>query len=62
MVRETTPACQREQLANTFLRALGVPWLYRRYVAVYVNGNRRGTFDGRHSSAQQRRRQGTLPQ
>jgi autotransporter-associated beta strand protein len=32
---------QREQLANTFLRSLGVPWLYKRYVAVYVNGNRR---------------------
>ncbi|MEY4916256.1 MAG: hypothetical protein RL616_169 [Verrucomicrobiota bacterium] len=35
---------QREQLANTFLRALGQPWLYRHYVAVYVNGNRRGTL------------------
>ena len=35
---------QREQLANTFLRALGVPWLNRRYIAVYVNGNRRGTL------------------
>jgi hypothetical protein len=35
---------QREQLANTFLRALGAPWLNRRYVAVYVNGNRRGTL------------------
>ncbi|MGA2867878.1 MAG: lamin tail domain-containing protein, partial [Verrucomicrobiota bacterium] len=35
---------QREQLANTFLRALGVPWLNRRYVAVYVNGNRRGAL------------------
>ena len=33
---------QREQLANSFLRALGVPWLYRHFVAVYVNGNRRG--------------------
>jgi len=33
---------QREQLAYTFMRALGVPWLNRRYVAVYVNGNRRG--------------------
>ncbi len=33
---------QREQLANTFLRALGVPWLNRRYVAVYANGLRRG--------------------
>ncbi len=33
---------QREQLANTFLRTLGVPWLNRRYAAVYVNGNRRG--------------------
>jgi regulation of enolase protein 1 (concanavalin A-like superfamily) len=36
------PSLQREQLANTFLHALGVPWLNRRYVAVYVNGNRRG--------------------
>jgi hypothetical protein len=35
---------QREQIANTFLRALGVPWLYRHYVAVYVNGVRRGTL------------------
>ncbi len=35
---------QREQIANSFLRALGVPWLYRRHVAVYVNGNRRGTL------------------
>ncbi len=33
---------QREQLANTFLRALGVPWLNRRSIIVYVNGNRRG--------------------
>jgi CotH kinase protein/Lamin Tail Domain/Carbohydrate binding domain len=33
---------QREQLANTLLRALGVPWLNRRYVVVYVNGNQRG--------------------
>ena len=38
------PSLQREQLANTFLRALGVPWLNRRYVAVYVNGNRRGNL------------------
>jgi hypothetical protein len=35
---------QREQTANTFLRALGVPWLNRRFVVVYVNGNRRGTL------------------
>ncbi len=35
---------QREQCANSFLRALGVPWLSRRFVAVYVNGNRRGTL------------------
>jgi regulation of enolase protein 1 (concanavalin A-like superfamily) len=35
---------QREQIANTFLRALGVPWLNRRYVAVYFNGNRRGAL------------------
>jgi regulation of enolase protein 1 (concanavalin A-like superfamily) len=38
------PSIQREQLANTLLRALGVPWLNRHYVAVYVNGNRRGTL------------------
>jgi hypothetical protein len=36
------PSLQREQLANDLLRALGVPWLNRRYVVVYVNGNRRG--------------------
>ena len=35
------PSLQREQIANSLLRALGVPWLNRRYVAVYVNGNRR---------------------
>src|ERR1019366_2740955 len=35
---------QREQLANSLLRTLGVPWLNRRYVAVYVNGNRRGNL------------------
>ncbi len=35
---------QREQLANSFLRALGVPWLNRRFIVVYVNGNRRGTL------------------
>ena len=35
---------QREQVANSFLRALGVPWLNRRYVHVFVNGNRRGTL------------------
>jgi hypothetical protein len=31
---------QREQTAYTFMRALGVPWLNRRYVAVFVNGYR----------------------
>ncbi|MGO8929000.1 MAG: lamin tail domain-containing protein [Limisphaerales bacterium] len=35
---------QREQIANSFLRAVGVPWLNRHYVAVYVNGVRRGTL------------------
>jgi hypothetical protein len=35
---------QREQIANLFLRALGVSWLNRRDVAVYVNGNRRLTL------------------
>src|SRR6185503_16416715 len=36
------PSFQREQAANTLLRALGQPWMYRRFVAVYVNGRRRG--------------------
>ncbi len=35
---------QREQLANTLLRHLGVPWLNRRYINVFVNGARRGTL------------------
>src|SRR5205085_10770324 len=35
---------QREQLANLLLRSLGAPFLNRRYVAVYVNGRRRGTL------------------
>ncbi|HEY3863429.1 MAG TPA: lamin tail domain-containing protein, partial [Verrucomicrobiae bacterium] len=35
---------QREQTAYTFLRALGQPWLYRRYVVVFVNGSQRGTL------------------
>ncbi|MDB6034611.1 MAG: putative secreted protein [Verrucomicrobiales bacterium] len=33
---------QREQASNALLRGLGIPWVYRRYVAVYVNGRRRG--------------------
>jgi hypothetical protein len=33
---------QREQVANTFLRGLGIPWINRRYVSVYINGTRRG--------------------
>jgi hypothetical protein len=36
------PTLQREQAANLFLRELGVPWMNRRLVAVYVNGTRRG--------------------
>ncbi|MEI9866084.1 MAG: lamin tail domain-containing protein [Limisphaerales bacterium] len=36
------PSLQREQLANGLLRSLGVPWLNRRYIVVYVNGQRRG--------------------
>jgi hypothetical protein len=38
------PSLQREQTTWTFHRALGVPWGYRRFVAVYVNGNRRGVL------------------
>ena len=38
------PSLQREQTTWSFMRAVGVPWGYRRYVAVYVNGNRRGAL------------------
>jgi hypothetical protein len=33
---------QREQTAYTFFRALGMPWLNRRYVVLEINGVRRG--------------------
>ncbi len=35
---------QREQTSWSFMRAVGAPWGYRRFVAVYVNGNRRGVL------------------
>ncbi len=35
---------QREQLAHTFGRALGIPWLNRKYFNMFVNGVRRGTL------------------
>src|SRR5262249_37445685 len=33
---------QREQTSFWMARQLGVPWLYRRYYILYVNGNRHG--------------------
>jgi hypothetical protein len=38
------PSLQREQTTWSFMRAMGVPWGYRRFVAVYVNGGRRGVL------------------
>ena len=35
---------QREQICFWIARQLGLPWNYRRYVAMYVNGTRRGTL------------------
>ncbi|HON07202.1 MAG TPA: lamin tail domain-containing protein, partial [Verrucomicrobiota bacterium] len=35
---------QREQTAYWLARKIGLPWLNRRYVAMYVNGVRRGTL------------------
>src|SRR6266540_2380287 len=35
---------QREQTCYWMVRQLALPWNYRRYVAMYVNGNRRGTL------------------
>ncbi len=37
---------QRSQAAFTFYRALGVPWLYKRYMILYANGSRRGVLIG----------------
>jgi hypothetical protein len=34
----------REQTSYWMVRQLRLPWNYRRYVAMYVNGNRRGTL------------------
>ncbi|HMJ64130.1 MAG TPA: lamin tail domain-containing protein, partial [Candidatus Binatia bacterium] len=35
---------QREQTGYWMARQIGLPWNYRRYVAMFVNGNRRGTL------------------
>jgi hypothetical protein len=35
---------QREQASFWIARQLGLPWNYRRYVAMYFNGTRRGTL------------------
>lgn len=35
---------QREQACFWIARQLGLPWNYRRYVAMFVNGNRRSTL------------------
>ncbi len=35
---------QREQICFWIARQLGLPWNYRRYVAMYVNGTRRSTL------------------
>ncbi len=38
------PTLQREQAAYWTARQLDLPWLNRRYVAMFVNGTRRGTL------------------
>jgi hypothetical protein len=35
---------QREQTGYWMARQIGLPWNYRRFVAMFVNGNRRGTL------------------
>lgn len=35
---------QREQTAYWVMRQMNLPYNYRRYIAMYVNGNRKGTF------------------
>ena len=35
---------QREQTSYFFVRSIGLPWNYRRFIALYVNGIRRGTL------------------
>ncbi|HTD87127.1 MAG TPA: lamin tail domain-containing protein, partial [Candidatus Binatia bacterium] len=34
---------QREQIGYWFARQMGLPWNYRRYVHMFVNGNKKGT-------------------
>ena len=41
-VNSNDATLQREQAANMLLRGLGSPWVYRRFVSVYVNGVQRG--------------------
>ncbi len=38
------PAYMREQMAFFVLRKLGEPYLYRRFIRLYVNGQQRGTL------------------
>ncbi len=45
-LRALTPASSASQAAFTFYRALGVPWLYKRYMILYANGSRRGVLIG----------------
>jgi hypothetical protein len=40
--RNDDPTLQREQAAYLLLRGAGVPWMNRRFVAVFVNGTRKG--------------------
>ena len=44
MARAMTPASNASSWPTPSCARWGVPWLYKRYVAVYVNGNRRGTL------------------
>ncbi len=39
------PTLMREQIAYYLARKLGMPYLHRRFVAMYVNGNRKGGAD-----------------
>ncbi len=41
-VNSNDSTLQREQTANTFLRGLGQPWVYRRFFRMQVNGVQRG--------------------
>jgi len=58
----TIPASSANNWPMVFYVLLGVPWLNRRYIVVYVNGQRRGSLMEDAQNAGQRRGEGEFPE